>query len=205
MTPDREAPTRPRPRSRPAAPSPGPPSEPDRLPLPRPSLPGPPHLRLPQLQNRLPCSLPHASPQSCVQAPGAPWPARLFPGTVSVSLPPAPSLSPRTRPLPEPSRVQQTAWGWGGPESWGWGALAAPGIRVDCHSPTEGGFSTCQPPPPSRAVYQPYLQPTPQAQGRQSAAWEFGSPSIDWESGTWVGVLVPVPFLDVIFHLRPFL
>lgn len=113
MTPDREAPTRPRPRSRPAAPSPGPPSEPDRLPLPRPSLPGPPHLRLPQLQNRLPCSLPHASPQSCVQAPGAPWPARLFPGTVSVSLPPAPSLSPRTRPLPEPSRVQQTAWGWG--------------------------------------------------------------------------------------------
>lgn len=187
MTPDREAPTRPRPHSRPAAPSPGPPTAP---PPPLPA--GAPHLRLPQLQSRLPSSLPHASPQSCVQAPGAPWPTRLFPGTVFVSLPPAASLSPRTRPSPGALTSAADCLGVGAPESWGWGALAAPGIRVDCHSPTEGGFPTCQPPPPSRAVCRPHLQPTPQAQGRQSGhlgVWvpqhRLGVGDLGWSLGPW--------------------
>ena len=199
MTPDREAPTRPRPPSRPAAPSPGPPTAP-----PPPLSAGAPHLRLPQLQNRLPCSLPHASPQSCVQAPGAPWPTRLFTGTVFVSLPPAPSLSPRTRPSPGALTSAADCLGVGAPESWGWGALAAPGIHWTVTHPQKVDSQ------PASRLLLPDLSasltcsPLPRPKGGSRATWEFGSPSIDWESMTWVGVLVPGLFLDVISHLRPF-
>lgn len=207
MTPDREAPTRPTPSSRPAAPSPGPPRDPDRLPLPRPSLRGvaPPIFGSPSFRIDSCVPFPTLLPRAMFGLPG-----RL--GPPGCSLAPSSSLShrlPVCRPvfilLPGPSGVQQTAWWWG-PRKAGVGGHLLP-LASECtvNSPTEGGFPTCQSPLPSRAISRLTCSPLPRPKGGSQATWEFRSPSINWELGTWVGVLVPGLFLDGISHLRPFL
>lgn len=172
----------PTPHSRRAAPSPGRRRSRDDGPSPAPFFDP---FCSPQLQNRHPHFPPPASPQSCFPAPGEPWPATLFPGTVFVSSPPAASLSPHLRPSPGPSpsptQTMQAVRGWGprpacevAAPSWEGRGPHAPCHLSDCHSPTSSWVhntpAVCpQPPLPFRAAGCPPCSPTLFAPHREVA------------------------------------
>lgn len=134
---------------------------------------------------------PPASPQSCFPAPGAPWPATLFPGTVFVSPPLAASLSSHIRPSARsslrPALALQAAGGGGcalRPESWG--------LRARCPESAEWTRSWGHTPP---AVCP---QPPRPSQGGCPDTWR-GSHRTGWESGDPSGALAVAPFPRVPF------